>query len=103
MRKALNIVSIVFLVLGIAFTILPMGTIALLPIGLTVLTAAVSFWQSKDKQRILPRIVLVLSVITFLVVISKDVFVKDEVKVDQQFEQKKIESQKEDMKDLEGL
>ncbi|MFM2291317.1 MAG: hypothetical protein RIS29_1130 [Bacteroidota bacterium] len=103
MRKALNIVSIVFLVLGIAFTILPMGTIALLPIGLTVLTAAVSFWQSKDKQRILPRIVLVLSVITFLVVIGKDVFVKDEVKVDQQFEQKKIESQKEDMKDLEGL
>jgi membrane-bound ClpP family serine protease len=103
MRKALNIVSIVFLVLGVAFTILPMGTIALLPIGLTVLTAAVSFWQSKDKQRILPRIVLVLSVITFLVVIGKDVFVKDEVKVDQQFEQKKIESQKEDMKDLEGL
>ena len=103
MRKALNIVSIVFLVLGIAFTILPMGTIALLPIGLTVLTAAVSFWQSKYKQRILPRIVLVLSVITFLVVIGKDVFVKDEVKVDQQFEQKKIESQKEDMKDLEGL
>jgi hypothetical protein len=44
-----------------------------------------------------------LSVITFLVVIGKDVFVKDEVKVDQQFEQKKIESQKEDMKDLEGL
>lgn len=103
MRKALNIVSIVFLVLGVAFTILPMGTIALLPIGLTVLTSAVSFWQSKDKQRILPRIVLVLSVITFLVVIGKDVFVKDEVKVDQQFEQKKIESQKEDMKDLEGL
>jgi membrane-bound ClpP family serine protease len=103
MRKALNIVAIVFLVLGVAFTILPMGTIALLPIGLTVLTAAVSFWQSKDKQRILPRIVLVLSVITFLVVIGKDVFVKDEVKVDQQFEQKKIESQKEDMKDLEGL
>ena len=68
MRKALNIVSIVFAVLGIAFTILPMGTIALLPIGLTVLAAAVSFWKSKDKQRNLPRIVLVLSVITFLVV-----------------------------------
>lgn len=103
MRKALNIASIVFVVLGIAFTILPMGTIALLPVGLTIITAAVSFWLSKDRQRMLPRIVLVLSVITFLVVIGKDIFVKDEVKVDQQFEQKKIESQKEDIKDLEGL
>lgn len=103
MRKALNIASIVFVVLGIAFTILPMGTIALLPVGLTIITAAVSFWLSKDRKRMLPRIVLVLSVITFLVVIGKDIFVKDEVKVDQQFEQKKIESQKEDIKDLEGL
>jgi len=103
MRKALNITSIVFAVLGIAFTILPMGTIALLPVGLTVVTAAVAFWLSKDKQRNVPRILLLLSVLTFLVVIGKDIFIKDEVKVDQQFEQKKIESQKEDMKDLEGL
>jgi hypothetical protein len=89
--------------LGIAFTILPMGTIALLPVGLTIVSAIVSFGLSKNTQRNIPRIILLLSVLTFLVVISKDIFIKDEVKVDQQFEQKKIEEQKEDMKDLEGL
>ena len=41
--------------------------------------------------------------ITLIVVIGKASLIKDEVAKDEQFEQKKIESKQEDLKDLEDL
>lgn len=93
----------VFAVLGIVLTILPMGTIALLPIIIAIILAVFGFKISGATQRLFPKIILIFSALTFLVVIGKEVFVKDQVVVDKQFEQKKEESKKEDIKDLEGL
>ena len=103
MRKFFNISAVVFAVLGIVLTILPMGTIALLPIVIAIVLAALGFRISTTTQRLFPKIILIVSALTFLVVIGKEVFVKDQVVVDKQFEQKKEESKKEDIKDLEGL
>jgi uncharacterized membrane protein len=103
MRKILIILTVIFVVLSILFTILPLGTIAFLPIGISFVLCFVTFQQSKLNQRVLPKILLVLSVLTFLVVIGKAVFVKDVIVKDQIFEQNKVEQKKEDIKDLEGL
>jgi len=103
MRKIFAYSSAFFAVLAIVLTILPFGTIALIPVVLTLLLGVFAFRYSNDKQRLFPKIVLVVSVITLLVIIGKDVFVKDVVAVDKQFEQKKEESKKQDVKELEGL
>jgi len=103
MRNFFNISAVVFAIFGIAFTILPMGTIALLPIVIAIVLAFLGLRFSQSKQRLFPKIILFVSAMTFLVVLGKEVFVKDEVVVDKQFEQKKVESKKEDIKDLEGL
>ena len=103
MRKVFIIASVFFAVLGIVFTILPLGTIAFLPIGITVILSVLSIQQSKSSQKKLPKLILFISVVTFLVVIGKVVFVKDVIVPDKQFEQNKIEQKKEDIKDLQGL
>ncbi|HET7732855.1 MAG TPA: hypothetical protein VFK73_03375 [Paludibacter sp.] len=103
MKKILIYFASFFAVLGIAFTILPLGTIALLPVMIALLLAFLSFKFSDLKQRKFSRIVLIISALTLLVIVGKEVFIKDEVVLDKQFEQKKIESKQEDIKDLEGL
>jgi len=103
MRLFLIISAIIFAVLSLIFTLLPLGTIAFLPVVLTFIFSLLAFLKSKDKQRILPRIILIISVLNLLVVVGKIVLIKDKVVNDKQFELKKEESKKEDIKDLEGL
>ncbi len=103
MKKSLIYFAVFFAVLGIVFTILPMGTIALLPISIALLFAFLSFKFSTSRRKKISGIVLIVVALTMLVVVGKEVFIKDVVVLDKQFEQKKIESQQEDIKDLEGL
>ena len=103
MRKVFVYSGVFFAVLAIVLTVLPFGTIALIPVVLTLVLGVLAFRISNEKQRLLPKIVLIVSVVTLLIIIGKDVFVKDVVTVDKQFEQKKEESKKQDIKELEGL
>jgi len=103
MRYLLITLSAFFALLGIAFTILPMGTIALLPIVLSLILAFLAVKKSTDNQKKIPKLILYISALTLLVVIGKEVFIKDEVVVDQQFDQKKVESKENAKKELEEL
>lgn len=103
MRKLFIVLASFFAVLGIIFTILPLGMIALLPIGLALLFAFLVFIKSEASQKKFPILLLIISAITLLIVIGREAFVKNEVIVDTQFDQKKIESKKEAQKDLEEL
>jgi len=94
MRKIFVILSISFACLGIIFTILPLGTIAFLPIGIALISSFLAVQNSKYNQKTLPKIVLFTAVITLLFVIGKAVFVKNVVVSENQFEQKKVESKK---------
>ena len=80
-----------------------MGTIALLPTILTLIFSVLAFLNSTGKQKLIPRIVLIIAILTMMVVLGKAVLVKNNVLNDKQFEQKKEENKKENMKDLEGL
>lgn len=103
MRKLFIVLASFFTVLGIIFTILPLGTIALLPIVLALVFAFLVLKKSEASQKKFPILLLILSAVTLFVVIGREAFVKDEVIVDTQFDQKKIESKKEAQKDLEEL
>lgn len=103
MRKLFISLAVFFAVVAIAFTVFPMGTIAFLPVGLTLILTFLALKFSVGNQKILPKILLFISLVTLLVVVGKVVFINDKVAVDKQFEQQKVESEKQDVKDLEGL
>ncbi len=103
MRKTLLIIAIVLTVVSIIFSVLPLDTLALAPIGLALLFIFLAFKKSDVAQRKFTKILFVVTYICALVVLGKTFLIKDKVAVDTKFEQQKVESKKEDIKDLEGL
>lgn len=103
MRKLLIILSVIFAVTGIIFTILPMGTIAFLPVVIAVICSVLAIIKSDPAKKKFPKMLLLSSIVIFLAAIAKDVLFKDKVVVDQQFIQEKQESKQEAQKELEEL
>jgi glucose dehydrogenase len=103
MRKLFIVLAAIFAVLGVVFAFLPLGTLGLLPIGLALIFGFIVLRMSDETQKRMPKVILVIAILSLAGVVGKEVFIKDEVEVDKQFEQKKIESEKEAKKDLEEL
>ncbi len=103
MRKLILIIASVFSVLGIAFTILPLGTLAIIPTGIALLLAFLSLKKSEENQKKFPKFLLIIASVCLLSVIGKELFIKDKVAKDVTFEKTKIENKKEDQKELENL
>lgn len=103
MRKLFLILSIVFGLLGITFTILPLDTLAFLPIGLALVFGLLTLKKSQEEQKKLPKIILTVAALCSAIVLGKTLLVKDEVATDTQFEQQKIETKQEAKKELEEL
>ena len=103
MRKLFIILAAVFAVVGLIFAILPMGSIAFLPIILAIVLALVAMWKSNDNQKKIPKWILIIALAILVLVTVKVVFVKDKVVVDQQFIQENVDSKEEAQQELEGL
>jgi uncharacterized lipoprotein YehR (DUF1307 family) len=103
MKKLFLILACVFGALGIAFTILPMDTLAFLPIGLALIFGLLTLKKSEDSQKKFPKIILAIAAVCSVVVLGKTLLIKDEVATDTQFEQQKIETKQEAQKELEEL
>jgi len=103
MRKILLIVAVVLTLVSILFSILPLDTLALAPIGLALLFIFFAFKKSDVKQRKFTKFLFIITYICGLYVLGKTYLIKDKVTVDTKFEQEKVDSKKEDLKDLEGL
>ena len=103
MRKSLLILSIIFVVISIVFSILPFDTLALLPIGIALILIFFTFKKSDTKQRKLVKWLFAIAYICALFVLGKTYLIKDEIATDQQFEQQKIETKQEAKKELEDL
>ena len=103
MRKLFIILAAVFAVVGLVFAILPVGSIAFLPIILAIVLALVAMWKSNDNQKKIPKWILVIALAILVLVTVKVVFVKDKVVVDQQFIQENVDSKEEAQQELEGL
>jgi hypothetical protein len=102
MRKLFIVLAFIFAAIGIAFAILPMGTIGVLPVGLSILFGILAFVKSAPGDKNVPKWLIIIAGLTLVVIVGKS-FVPDEVAADAQFEQKKVESKQEDLKDLEEL
>ncbi|MBL0014361.1 MAG: hypothetical protein IPP30_11870 [Flavobacterium sp.] len=102
MRKVLIVLAFIFAILGIVFAILPMGTLGVLPVGLSLVFGGIAYMKSEAANRNVPKWLLIVAGLTLVIIIVRSL-IPDEVEKDVQFEQKKIESKQEDLKDLEGL
>ena len=102
MRKVFNVLAVLFIIIGIAFAILPMGTLGLLPTGLAVIFSGLAFFISEADAKKFPKWLLIISALLLIIVVAK-AMMPDEVAADTEFEQQKIESKNEDLKDLEAL
>lgn len=103
MKIIVNILATLVLILGIAFTILPMDTLAFLPIGITLILAGISYFVLQPKKQKWEKFILIISILLVLIVTFKALFIKDEVAVDKEFQQKQTEAEKQDIQDLEEL
>ncbi len=103
MRKTFFILSVIFVLISITFSILPLDTLALLPIGIGLICIFIAFKKSDVSQRKVLKWFFAITYICGLFVLGKTYLVKDEVAVDTTFEQQKIEAQQEAKKDLEEL
>jgi hypothetical protein len=103
MRKLFLVLGILFTVLAIVFSALPLDTIAFLPIGLAILFCLLLLKKSVSNQKRLPNFLLFLCVLSSVFVLGKTLLIKDEVVKDDQFEKEKIETKKEAQKELEDL
>ena len=103
MRKLFLVLASIFTTLSILFAFLPLGTLALIPIGIAILFGFLAFKKSDLKQQKAIKVILLFAILSLVVVVGKEIFMKDEVEVDKQFDAKKSESKKEAKKDLEEL
>jgi hypothetical protein len=103
MRKLFLVLAIVFTALSIVFAFLPLGTLAVIPIGIAILFGFLALKKSDLKQQKVVKVTLLFAILSLVFVVGKEVFTKDEVVVDKQFDTKKSESKKEAKKDLEEL
>lgn len=102
MRKLFNILAVLFIVISVVFAILPMGELGYIPVGLSLLFSAWSLFISEGGAKKFPKILLIISALLLVVIVVR-AMMPDEVAADTEFDQKKIESKNEDLKDLEEL
>lgn len=103
MRKLFLFLASFFTALAIVFSLMPMDTIAFLPIGLALIFSLLLLKKSEANQKKFPTILLFICVLSSVFVLGKTILIKDEVEKDDKFEQQKIETKKEAKKELEDL
>jgi intracellular septation protein A len=103
MRQLFLVIASIFTVLSVVFALLPLGTLALIPVGIALLFGFLALKKSDTKQAKWVKVLLVVSVLSLVFVVGKEFLTKDEVELDKQFDVKRLESKKEAQKELEDL
>lgn len=103
MRQLFLVIASIFTVLSVVFALLPLGTLALIPVGIALLFGFLALKKLDTKQAKWVKVLLVVSVLSLVFVVGKEFLTKDEVELDKQFDVKRLESKKEAQKELEDL
>ncbi|WP_299251836.1 hypothetical protein [uncultured Aquimarina sp.] len=105
MRIVLISIAAIAAFLGIIMAILPFGSIGILP-GIIALIAGFGAYFVSKKQLKPQKLSLLFLTIGLLVIVasgSKSLWVKDEVAVDQEFQQKEEQSKEEAIEELKEI
>ncbi|MFZ4436121.1 MAG: hypothetical protein ACOYOR_06410 [Flavobacterium psychrophilum] len=102
MRKIALLLAYLFCAFSVLFIVLPMGTLGLIPVALTLILSGFAWVKSNATQKKVPAILFIISttILLFIVVCG---LIPDEVAPDKQFEQRKEINKKQDLEELENL
>jgi drug/metabolite transporter superfamily protein YnfA len=104
MRKTFIILSIILILFGIIFTVLPMQKFGMIAAFCAAVFGVLAYHKSEITDSNFPKYLSMIAMGTFFCAAYFTFFTKAEViEIDPQFEQEKIESQKQDQKDLQDL
>lgn len=103
MRKLFLGITIFFTLLSVVFAFLPLGTLALIPVGVALVFGILALKKSDVQQAKWVKALLAVAILSLMFIVGKQVFTNDEVEVDKQFETQKVESKNEAQKELEEL
>ena len=95
MRKLVLGITIFFTTLSVVFAFLPLGTLALIPVGIALFFGFLALKKSDASQAKWVKVLLVITTLSLIFVLGKEILAQDEVEVDQQFETQKAESKNE--------
>jgi hypothetical protein len=102
MKRALILLACILALASMVFAVLPLGTLALIPIVPALVLGFIAYRKSAGVQMHMARLAMLVAGVMLLIVAGKELFLKDTVDKDKQFEQKKIESEKEAKNELES-
>ncbi len=103
MRILFIVLAFICVVLGVIFTVLPTEKLGLIPTALALILSFLAIKKTGISQKGFPKFILIFASILLIVGLAKIFLIKDEVVINKQDEIQKVESQKEDKKDLEEL
>ena len=103
MKKVFIVLGVLFALISVIFTVLPLGTLAIIPIVPALFFGFLGFRNSYGKQMYISRLAILVAGLMLVIVIGKELLIKDEVIADEQFEQTKADSEKETVKELEEI
>ncbi len=104
MRKLFITLATVFAVFGIILVVAPTEQMAFIPVVLTLISAFLALKFSSVDQKKIPKILLIIAILTLIIIAAKQFLIKDEVAIETETEKiQKVESQKQDVKELEEL
>ncbi|SEM13765.1 hypothetical protein SAMN04487910_4245 [Aquimarina amphilecti] len=105
MRIVLISIAALASLLGIIMAILPFGTIGVLPGIVALLAGFGAFYISKKKQKPQKLSLMFLTIGVLIIVASgsKSLWVKDEIAVDTEFQQKEEQSKEEAIEELKEI
>ncbi len=103
MRQLFFVIAVFFSILSAVFIFLPLGTLALLPVGIALVFGLLALRKSDLSQEKRVKLFLAITIFSLIVIVGKAIFITDAVEKDQQFETQKLESKDEAQKELEEL
>ena len=105
--RLLNVLAVIAAVLGILFSFLPLYELAIFPATIALVFGLISYYSAKKQQLsfYFARIVIIISLVSILISVSKQLFSSNEINEDTQQELKLKEDQSEEdaVKELEEL
>ncbi|MFD0962587.1 hypothetical protein [Pseudofulvibacter geojedonensis] len=105
MRLLALIIAIIGLIITIAFTIFPVGSLTIFPAIITLVCGFILYRLNKHDERstLFPKIIIGLALVSALISISKNVLIDDTIDNDIEMEQREKKSKQDAVKDLEEL
>lgn len=105
MKLIALIVAIIGSIITIAFTVFPIGNLTIFPAFITVICGFIllKLYNQEQQSTKLPKVLITIAFIGALVSMSRAVLNTDEIEEDVKFELREKESEKEAVKELEGL